>query len=279
MPTTLEDFTADWFNTNCDLGGARVSATRVTQIGEGVGLLGILARVELDRAVDQLVGCQPADAHAVMRAAADLHSKYWANEALDALTWLPKTNDPIYKAAQPEYNKVYDLFLERYGDRLSPYGLNVASEMRFKTNAVQDDAVNRGPMTLAHYDLRLDNIMFGDDDGVYLIDWQLSAQHLGAFDVGYFIGWSMTDDVRRAITPALIGTYHEALLSHGVSGYSRQQCEDDVRGALLGVALMAAYGSVATVAVNERGQALQDALVERAFATCEDLQAADFLPA
>ena len=229
------------------------------------------------RMVDQLHGCNANDAHDVMRAAARQHAKFWANRRLDKLTWLPMVNNEKYKAAQGQYNHFFPAFVERYGDRISSYSMHVAEGLKTTINMLQDRWFERGPLTLAHYDLRLDNVMFDDAGEVYFIDYQLSAKQLGAFDVAYFIGWSMTDEVRREITPSLIATYHDALVKEGVEGYSAEQCEDDVRDTLLGVATMAAFGSVATVAVNERGQALQDALVERTFATVDDLQAGDFL--
>ncbi len=47
---------------------------------------------------------------------------------------------------------------------------------------------------------------------------------------------------------------------------------------MLGVAMIAAYGSVAVPATNERGQALLDAMANRTFAAIDDLQSGEFLP-
>jgi hypothetical protein len=352
IPQSLGEFTPAWFNTYCQFGGT-VSGASAVRIGEGVGLLGQLARVELTyatgdgpssvvvkiasaidamvqmatqygfydrevsfyreaasqldnvphcyfanmhestapfvivmedmsahRMVDQVAGCGADDAHAIMRAAAKVHAKYWANDALDSLTWLPPVNNPLYKAAEGQYNALYDGFLERYGDGLSPYGRQVADALRTSIGAMQDQWFETRPLTLAHYDLRLDNVLFGrgDDTNVYLIDWQLSAKQFGAFDVAYFIGWSMTDDVRRAITPSLITAYHDELVARGVPNYSRQTCEDDVRRGMLGVATMGVVGSMAVPAENERAQQLLDAYAQRSFAACDDLRPLEFLP-
>jgi hypothetical protein len=43
--------------------------------------------------------------------------------------------------------------------------------------------------------------------------------------------------------------------------------------------MMAAYGSVAVAPANDRGQALLDALVERTFATIDDMDAIGTMPA
>jgi hypothetical protein len=230
------------------------------------------------RMVDQLAGCSADDAHRVVRAAAKIHARYWANDALDRLTWLPPVNNPMYKSAQVAYNQVFDAFAAKYRDRVSVSSFNVAEALRSKMNTLQDEWFERGPLTLAHYDMRLDNVLFGDGDDVSFIDWQLSAKQFGAFDVAYFIGWSMTDDVRRAITASLIAAYHDQLLIEGIAGYSVAQCEFDVRQGMLGVQLMAAYASIAVPVENERGQALIDAYVERAFATVDDLDSGETLP-
>lgn len=104
-----------------------------------------------------------------------------------------------------------------------------------------------------------------DQKRVYLLDWQLSIQSIGAVDVADFLGWSMQNDQRRATTEELIGRYHARLVDHGVTDYSLAQCEDHVRRSMLGVAMIAAYGSVAVPVTNERGQALLDAMVDRVF--------------
>ena len=142
-----------------------------------------------------------------------------------------------------------------------------------------DDVVMKGyDRPYIPEDLRLDNLMF-DADRVYLLDWQLSIQSIGAVDVAYFLGWSMQNDQRRATAEELIGRYHARSVEHGIAGYSLAQCEDHVRRSMLGVAMIAAYGSVAVPATNERGQALLDAMVDQTFSAVDDMNSGEFMPA
>lgn len=229
------------------------------------------------RMADQIVGCTPDDARSAIDAVADLHLQFWDNEALAGLTWLPPANNPLYLQAEAQYREFFPAFTEKYGDGLAPHAMMVAEALQTKTNKLQHLAAEDSPQTLAHFDLRLDNLMFGDDT-VYLLDWQLSIRAVGAVDVAYFLGWSMQDDQRRAMTEELIGRYHARLVDNGVTGYSLQQCQDHVRRSMLGVAVIAAYGAVSVPATNERGQALLDAMVDRVFAAVDDMNAGELLP-
>ncbi len=229
------------------------------------------------RMADQIVGCTPDDARAAIDAMADLHVQFWDNEALAAQTWLPPANNPMYLQAEEQYQQFFPAFMERYGDGLSANSRQVAADLQTRVKALQHLAAGDEGQTLAHFDLRLDNLLFSER-GVHILDWQLSIRAVGAVDVAYFLGWSMQNDQRRALTDELIGRYHDRLVGHGIAGYSRAQCEDHVRRSLLGVAMMAAYGSVAVPASNDRGQALLDAMVERTFSAVDDLGSAEFMP-
>ena len=153
----------------------------------------------------------------------------------------------------------------------------MAEDLRTRINDLQHLAAEDSPQTLAHFDLRLDNLMFSPET-VYLLDWQLSIRAIGAVDVAYFLGWSMQDDQRLSMTEELIGRYHARLVDRGITGYSLHQCEDHVRRSMLGVAMIAAYGSVAVPASNERGQALLDAMATRVFSAVDDMNSAEFMP-
>ncbi|MGI9596096.1 MAG: phosphotransferase [Acidimicrobiales bacterium] len=229
------------------------------------------------RMADQVAGCTPDDARTAMDAIADLHVRFWDNDALAAQTWLPPANNPMYLQAQGQYQEFFPAFVERYGDVLSADAMTVAEDLRTKINSLQHLAAEDSPQTLAHFDLRLDNLMFSGE-AVYLLDWQLSIRAVGAVDVAYFLGWSMENDQHRSMTEELVARYHGRLVEHGIDDYSLAQCEDHVRRSMLGVAMIAAYGSVAVPATNERGQALLDAMVERVFSSVDDMSSGELMP-
>lgn len=257
--------------------------THLAEINEDASRFVIVMEDMSDhRIADQVEGCGAEDARSAIDAIADLHVQFWENELLAAQTWLPPANNPMYLQAEGQYREFYPAFLDRYGDGLAPDALRVSEGLNTKLNKLQHLAADDDNQTLAHFDLRLDNLMFADDPAggsrVRLLDWQLSIRAVGAVDVAYFLGWSMQNDARREMTDELIARYHGRLVEHGIAGYSLAECEDHVRRSMLGVAAIAAYGSVAVPATNERGQALLDAMVERVFAAVDDLNSLECMP-
>jgi hypothetical protein len=234
------------------------------------------------RAPDQVAGCSPADAEAVVDAAADLHARFWANEALEGLTWLPRADNERYLGAIPSYLGLEAQFVAGRYQQLSEVGRRVADRLAATAERNMRDDSRRAELTLVHYDLRLDNMLFDDhatagSPPVYVLDWQISAKSLGAFDVAYFLGWSMTDEVRRIMTEPLMRRYHARLEANGVEGYPYQRFEDDVRRSMLGVAFMGTYASVAVPVANERGEQLVDAYVFRTYRALEEMGSQEFL--
>lgn len=64
------------------------------------------------RVGDQAAGVSEKDGHAAMRAAARLHARYWQNDALAAIDWMPMANSDgmkigreVYAASLPDFFK------------------------------------------------------------------------------------------------------------------------------------------------------------------------------
>lgn len=228
------------------------------------------------RVVDQLEGCSVDDAVRVAKAAAALHAPMWGRPELHDLQWLPACNGPLYSAAQPLLQAAAPAFVERWepviGAEAAQLGVAVADNL----NAFQNRSA-AGPLTMCHYDMRLDNLLFDDAaDEVVVIDFQLMGTHRGPFDLAYFLGWSLTPDQRRACTDVVLDTYTDALQSHGVD-VERDWVTDVYRESMLGVVAMAVVSGVDAVTENERGDALIHALVTRAAEAAADVNAAEFL--
>jgi hypothetical protein len=67
-----------------------------------------------------------------------------------------------------------------------------------------------------HVDLRDNGAT--DDDGLVLLDWQMSVRGLGASDV-VWLSWWLTPDVRWSSWDVLFGAYLDEWGRHGVTGY------------------------------------------------------------
>ena len=73
------------------------------------------------------------------------------------------------------------------------------------------------PETLVHGDLRLDNLVFRNDEPVFF-DWQAIRRGPAAYDVAWFLSGA-SDDLTPGDEAELLRAYHAALGEHGVSGY------------------------------------------------------------
>ena len=86
-------------------------------------------------------------------------------------------------------------FLERLGERMSDLSRDV---LRLYPNSVERWLLFKPDRyALLHGDYRLDNIMFGPDGSVTVVDWQTIAVGLPARDLAYFLSTSLTPDRRR----------------------------------------------------------------------------------
>jgi hypothetical protein len=349
IPTSLDGFTPDWLS---EALGEEVAAVQIEPVGQGVGILGLLARLHVTtargatrtmiakiassnpetvgiavhygfylnevqfyrecattpglrvpaayysdinaagtefvllledlvvaRLADQIAGCPSADAFHVMGAIAALHSYWWNSPKLADLTWLRPVNNDAYKSSGQQYAAVWPGFVERYRDRVPAHALEVASRFPEVVEDLFDWIIERNATTIAHTDLRLDNLFFDHVDGspVTIIDWQLSVRSMGALDVSYFIAESLSPDDRRAHERALLERYHAGLVEGGVSDYSFDQLYDDYRLSLFTQLSIPVVGSSMDPG-NDRGRMLMDAMVERTLIAVEDHHPEALLP-
>lgn len=123
---------------------------------------------------------------------------------------------------------------------------------------------SRSPWTVIHMDLRVENMLFGADDDVAVIDWQGLGRGPGAYDLSYLLGGSLDVEMRRKHEEALVRTYHEALLAHGVEGYEWAQLWDDYGHAHMmgGPATAMVIGGGMDLS-NERGRQLAATMASR----------------
>jgi hypothetical protein len=95
-----------------------------------------------------------------------------------------------------------------------------------------------------------------------IVDWQTAAWGPPAADVALFLGGSMTTDARRAHWGRLLDVYHQELVAGGVTSYSRDQLEHDVRISAFGGAVMAVMSAILVVQ-TERGDEMFAELFRR----------------
>lgn len=240
----------------------------------------VLVLEDLSPAVpgDQVEGPTPDQARAVIDAAAALHAEWMNHPILAKLEWMPDLNDPSTGMVAQLFPVGWPTFLARYGDSLPERVLRWCEA--FVPRIVDwIHTYDEWPTTLIHGDFRLDNMFFDDRGGMTLIDWQLAMRAPSTTDLVYFIGTNLPTDTRRSMTDELIDRYCDGLRRGGVAAEwaDRSRIMKGLTEGVLFYCTSFAASILSLDQANERGAALMDSLVRRAFSAADDLAAGELL--
>jgi hypothetical protein len=186
---------------------------------------------------DQIAGCSPDDAAAVMPELAALHAPRWDDPTLRELSWLDHPSPEGARGATEVIGQLFSGFVDRYRPRLDAEVLALTERLMA---SLERYLVNRSrPWTVVHGDFRLDNLLFGGPR-VAVLDWQTVKVGPALSDVAYFIGSALEPELRREHEGALVRSYHQQLLDLGVE-MAWSTCWDGYRrysfdGLIMGVA-------------------------------------------
>ncbi len=242
--------------------------------------------------VSQLDGASPEQAIRAIRAVARLHGTFWNRTDLPPLTG-------FYDVVAPQRRPLLQLvYIASLVPTLRNFGSFFSDETRRLAEAygprIADHIghVAAGPITLMHGDFRLDNILFPADLGavecapfeqtcqdVAVIDWQVSALSTPLYDAAYFLGSSVTTDVRRQIERQALEEYTDIICDMGVQGFTFEECWRLYREGMLGCLLTAVLMCGGLDLGSDRGRQLAEVGLQRTLTAIEDLDAGEFLPA
>lgn len=222
--------------------------------------------------LDQVEGCDPADAAAVMPELASLHAPLWGDSGLLDLDWLDRPSPAQARRTLEVIPRLLSPFLERYRHRVDP---EVVDLSRYLMDRLEAYLLDRpGSWSVVHGDFRLDNLLFGGAR-VVVVDWQTVKIGPPLSDVSYFIGSALVEEQRREHEYHLVLSYHQHLMDAGVdvtleecwAGYRRYAFD----GLIMGIA------ASMVVAQTPRGDDMFMAMVNRHGHQALDLGSADFL--
>ena len=206
--------------------------------------------------IDQLQGVDSDTMKKIVADVAKLHAHFWERADLQEQFWLlpmdidAKMREETMHRSRETFS---DVFAESVAAGLDPY-LDEVSEY----GVVLCHQLAKGPTTLAHCDLRLDNLFFRDDQ-VLFIDWQLVRRGNPAYDLAYLLSSGLVGE--DSALP-ILATYHQALEHAGVSSWSLESLCRDYQTALKVVLLN--LSSVDQVELGEgRGKQLMRAWIDR----------------
>ncbi len=224
------------------------------------------------RTGDQVAGASHEDADAVVKTLARLHAATW-----DApLTGIRSHDFPAQRDGIAQgFRLGWPTVQERFADLLP-------KSSRAELDGLADhigrliEFLTTGQQSLVHADVRLDNVLF-DDEQVVLVDWQSVCTSSGEQDLAYFLTQSLDDDVRQARFENLLGLYHETLSANGVRDYPIDDCRKRFRVAALYLFAWAVVIAGTLDLGNERGEALARALLGRSIRSLAELDAPHLL--
>ena len=247
---------------------------------EGAPFVILLEEVTGARTIDQIVGATRADVDTVIDMAVVLHSRFWDNDDLYALEWLPPINAPLFLAAGDFAQQKLPAYEAYWKGRVPDEIIGFVGDINARYPALLDWWVAQGHPTFAHMDYRADNMLFGGSAGgsgdVTLLDWQLSVRGVGVWDVANFLAGSVTTENRRQWEDEVVHRYHAGLMAAGVTGYDWDACWREYRYAVAQQAWSTCpLGDLEPG--NERGRLLLDTITPRYLTAADDLGVYDLL--
>ena len=211
--------------------------------------------------IPQMDGCTSKEVSQVLKEAAALHKSYWNDEKLLSYPWLTYgVSEERKEFVANLLPAVYPEWKQRYQGRISEDIFEMGDALI--ANYDKYSEVREGPMTLVQGDLRLDNILFVDQNNrAILLDWQTAAVGLPLNDVAYCISTSFDNPNDRADTEeSLVKEYHSLL--NVEESYSFEQAWNDYRrGSFVG--FLMAVMSAMIVERTERGDEMFAVMAER----------------
>ena len=225
---------------------------------------------------DQLQGETIHRAEMAIDQAAKLHASFWESEKLNGehISKPYADDNPAFGGALLQ--DAWPKFLDRFGADLAPSAIEFGD--LFVGNYSQWMQGFKGPKTLVHSDFRSENILFndhGEKPSAITVDWQSIAISCGLTDVAYFLGGSLTCELRRQHEQALVARYCSALELAGVKT-SETECWEQYREFAMNAFMTVILGAVYTSAA-ERSDQMFLTMAQRHFQQCLDLQSAEFL--
>ena len=230
----------------------------------------LLEDVEGATVIDQLDGCDVATAHRVAATIAAVQGPLLDSDALAHTASLNRPNPFSQELVQ----SLLPRLRERVGGHLTPEIGRVVDALAGSLDAWS--AFLDGPRGLQHGDCRLDNILLSPTRCV-LVDWATVLSGSPLADLSFFLGGSMTVELRRRHEQELVDAYVTALSRAAGREIDRDWCNEEYRRrSFLGV--LQSIMAFASVEQTERGDRLFLTMLQRHSTHVLDSDAMDLLP-
>lgn len=224
----------------------------------------LLLLEDLDDAApgDQVAGCSPERAAAVLRVAARLHGSTWGPRIPQREHWL-SGGDVVPRLFQAAHLNSRKGFMAQAKTRMNQHSISVLSGVSKSGRGRITDLHEQSPRCVLHGDLRLDNLFFDSETDVRaVIDWQIANLGPAVLDIGYFLVSSLDPATSESVIDDLLGVYHDELVSSGVTDYPFVDLQADYTEGLM-LLLHRATSFDSMEFGEERGRELMDTWIDR----------------
>lgn len=174
----------------------------------------VLDEIHPARDIDQLAGAARSDLEVVIDAVADLHGRY-DDRTAGAPAWMPGIDGGTAHLLRDAVVGSLDAWATRFGGLVPDGFVTTLRDAAPRLDRWLAGQAER-PLTLAHADVRVDNLVFPERGGVRLVDWQTAMRTNGVTDVAILLATSARVDDRRAWEHNLLDRYADGVARHGV---------------------------------------------------------------
>ncbi len=221
---------------------------------------------------NQITGCTADMARRSVLELARLHGPRWGDPTLADIEFLERRDDDSAARLQMIWTMFVPGFLGVYSKYLDADGIALVE--RFGARIPDWIGGRTMPGTVTHGDYRLDNLMFGGEQGGYpisVVDWQTPGHGPASGDVSYFMGAGPWPNVREEIERDLIAEYLTALTAYGVSVDEAEFFQQYARDSFAGVIMAVVASQI--VGTSDRSEAMFAAMATRHVRHALDLEA------
>lgn len=225
----------------------------------------LLQEINPCRTGDQIQGLSFRELSSVAKSIGAVHARFWNSNQLRKIKALPLHHynraHEAGKHAQTFLRHCRSLLTKKDAKRIQHFLPTIAQALQ---------RAKKRSITLVHGDLRADNLLLVRSKAL-IVDWQIAARGLGAFDLARVIGGSSTRPLTLRDQQKLVSIWHQTLRQGGVRSYNLSDAWWDYRiGVALTLSIPITNGST-LVQLSTRGRKIARLMIHRFFQNAETI--------
>lgn len=220
---------------------------------------------------DHLAGLSLGQARVAIGQLAGLHAWSVTDAEPDALAEFPSLDTPVVRdVLVAAFGIGWQIYRDKSAATVSPAVARFAE--RFTELAPQALAALTERAMLLHGDIRADN-MFFNGEALKVVDFQFASLGAGVADIGYLVSQGLPTPVRSGHDEELVRDYLVGLAEHGVTDYGFDEAWRHYRASVGYLLLFPVLALIGWDTMPQRSRDLCLALVDRAVATIDEIDA------